>query len=345
MKAVVRDGDAPAVVDRPRPEPGQGEVLVQVYRVGIDGTDREVLAGSHGGLPDSAVLGHEAVGEVTDPNGTRFETGETVVPTVRRPPDTSNEWFERGEPDMAPPEATLECGISGSDGFMAECISVPEQFLVRVPERLAPYGFLVEPLSVTVKALELAEASRASFTWSRDSALVLGPGSLGLLTIPVLAREFDRVYCLGRRDRDDPRVRLARALDATYIDSRETAVPEIPDAYEPMDLVYEATGHAPHAIESVATLAQNGVAALLGVPEGHISEFDAGRFHRELVVGNRAVVGSVNAGRDHFERAVELLDTLPARLLDAYTDDVYPAAAVTEAFAADVMKTAVEFDV
>ncbi|NHX35628.1 MULTISPECIES: glucose 1-dehydrogenase [Halolamina] len=343
MDAVVlEENGSPRLVDRPRPEPGPGEVLVRIDRVGVDGTDREVVGGNHGGTEGAMVLGHEAVGTVADPNGTAFSAGEPVVPTVRRPPGDYNEYFRRGEPDMAPMNATVECGIDGADGFMAEFVAVPSEYLLRLPERLAPAGFLVEPLSITAKALELAEASREPFTWERDRALVLGTGSLGLLTLPVLDERFEEVYCLGRRDRDDPAVELAREIGATYVDSRKTPVDEVPAAHAPMDLVVEATGHAPHAVESVSALAPNGVAALLGVPGDHEASVELGERHRELVVGNRAVIGSVNAGYSHFERAVEWLDSLPPSVVDAFTEHVYPLREFEAALDRDVIKTAVE---
>src|SRR6056297_1027676 len=107
MKAigVTREGDGVELLDVERPEPAEGEALVRTLRVGVDGTDHEVIAGSHGGFPegeDHLVLGHEAVGVVEAADGTAFEEGDVVAPTVRRPPvEGTNEYFERGEPDMA----------------------------------------------------------------------------------------------------------------------------------------------------------------------------------------------------------------------------------------------------
>src|SRR6056297_3447864 len=100
---VVRRGEStPTVTELPRPDPNPGEVLVRTLRVGVDGTDRDVIAGSHGGFPegeDYLVLGHEAVGVVEEAGDTAFEEGDVVVPTVRRPPaGGTNEYFERGEP-------------------------------------------------------------------------------------------------------------------------------------------------------------------------------------------------------------------------------------------------------
>jgi threonine dehydrogenase-like Zn-dependent dehydrogenase len=349
--AIRRGSSTPAVIETPRPEPSAGEVLVRTLRVGVDGTDHEVIAGGHGGFPDGddhLVLGHEAVGVVEDANGTGLDEGTIVVPTVRRPPNGgANEYFQRDEPDMAPPGATHERGIDGAHGFMAEYFTSPAEFLVEIPPELADLGFLVEPISISEKAFEHAFASRSAFDWRPESAIVLGNGSLGLLTLAMCANAtFERIYCLGRRDRPDPTIDLIEDLGATYVDSRETPVDEIPAVYEPMDFVYEATGYAPHAFQAIEALAPNGVAALLGVPESWEFEVDGGALHKDLVMNNKAVVGSVNSGRRHFEDAVDTLSTLPEWLFDDLVTGVYPLSEFERAFEDDetTIKTAVQFD-
>ena len=351
MKAigVTKDGEGPQILDVPDPEPAPNEALVRTLRVGVDGTDHEVIEGSHGGFPEGEeyhILGHEAVGVVEEPNETSFEKGDIVVPTVRRPPEgEDNGYFAREEADMAPPEKTLERGIDGAHGFMSEYFVSEERFLIPIPDELAPRGFLVEPVSISEKALELAYSSRSSFTWEPESALVLGNGSLGLLTVAMLTEEMD-VYCLGRRDRPDPTIDLIEQLDATYVDSRETPVEEIPEVYEPMDLVYEGTGYAKHAISSVHALAPNGVAALLGIPEPWEFEIDGGRFHKECVMYNKAIVGSVNSGPRHFRAAVDRLQELPEDALDALVTRIVDLEEFERAFedSDEIIKTAVEFE-
>jgi threonine dehydrogenase-like Zn-dependent dehydrogenase len=327
-------------------------VLVRTLRVGIDGTDHEVVAGSHGGFPegaDSMVLGHEAVGVVEDGNDTGLEAGDVVVPTVRRPPgDGTNEYFERGEPDMAPEGAYVERGIVGAHGYMAEYFTSPAEFIVEVPADLAPHAFLVEPLSNAEKALEHADASRSAFGWTPESAIVLGNGPLGLLTLGLLARDerFERTYCLGRRDRPDPTIDIIEGLGATYVDSRETPVDELPTAHEPMDLVVEATGHARHAVETVEALSAGGVGVLLGIPDDWAFEVDVGRLHREFVLENKALVGSVNSHVPHFEAARTSLLAFPDWLLEDLVTGVHPPESAREAFATDddAIKEVVAFD-
>ncbi|MFC4405513.1 glucose 1-dehydrogenase [Haloarchaeobius iranensis] len=346
--AVHRGEETPRVVEVPKPKPGPGEVLVETHRVGVDGTDHEVIAGNHGGFPagdDYQILGHEAVGTVVDPNGTGFEVGDVVVPTVRRPPEGTNEYFERGEPDMAPDGRYLERGIVGAHGYMAEYFTSPAEFLVPIPESLASHGFLVEPTSNAEKALDHAFSARSAFDWRPESALVLGNGPLGLLTLALVADSFDRLYCLGRRDRPDPTIDVIEGLGATYVDSRETPVPDVPAVHEPADLVVEATGHAKHAFETVRALAPNGVGALLGVPEDWTFEVDGGRVHRELVMENKALVGSVNSHVPHFEAAIDSVAAFPDWFVDDLVTTVVPAEEPAAAFATDdgTIKTAVEF--
>ena len=339
MQAVVirRGADAPTVADVPRPDPEPGEALVRTLRVGVDGTDHEVIGGAHGSFPegeDFLVLGHEAVGVVEDANDTDVDEGDVVVPTVRRPPPAgTNEYFERGEADMAPPDACVERGIDGAHGFMAEYFTSPAENLVSVPDELAEWGFLVEPISISEKALEHAEASRSAFDWNPTSGLVLGNGSLGLLTLAMLdQRGYERTYCLGRRDRPDPTIDIIEELGGTYVDSRVTPVDEIPDVHEAMDFVYEATGYAPHAFETIEALAPGGVGALLGVPEPWAFEIDGGKLHKEFVMNNKALIGSVNSGVRHFEAAVETLADLPSWLVEDLVTGVYDVADHEAAF-------------
>lgn len=350
MKAIAihRDESRPRVLDKPRPEPGPDEALVRTLRVGVDGTDREVIDGAHGGFPageDHLVLGHEAVGVVVDGGETGPSEGSVVVPLVRRPRTAVGEAYAaRDELDMAPPEAVVERGIDGAHGFMTEYFVSPTAMLVEVPSRLADAAFLVEPLSITAKALDHARASRSAFDWRPESAIVLGTGSLGLLALASLSA-FDRQYCLGRRSRPDPAIDVIDRLGATYVDSRETPVRELADAIEPMDLVYEATGDAKHAFETVDALAPNGVGVLLGLPDPWTFDVDGGQLHRDLVLRNKAVIGSVNAGRRHVEAAVETLDALPEWFIDAVVTDIVVPDAVAQAFDPDekTIKTAVEF--
>jgi threonine dehydrogenase-like Zn-dependent dehydrogenase len=354
MKAIVvrQSENRPKLTDVPEPAPESGEALVRTLRVGIDGTDHEVIGGTHGGFPegeDYQILGHEAVGVVEDATDTGLNEGQLVVPTVRRPTGESNAYFERGEPDMAPDGMYLERGIIGAHGYMSEYFTSPAEFLVEVPNARAEDGFLVEPVSNSEKALEHAYATQSVFEWHPESAMVLGNGPLGLLTLAMLASpetDFEQTYCLGRRDRPDPTIDIIEQLGATYIDSRETPVGTVAEVHEPMDFVYEATGYAPHAFETLDAMAYNGVGVLLGIPENSSFEVDGGRLHREMVLQNKALFGSVNSNVRQYKAARESLSAFPDWFTDDLITDVYAPENAEYAFETgeDVIKTVVEFD-
>ena len=109
--------------------------------------------------------------------------------------------------------------------------------------------------------------------------------------------------------------------------------------------MYEATGYAKHAFETVDALAPNGVGALLGVPGDWEFEIDGGRLHRELVLHNKALVGSVNSGVSDFESGVDTLLALDDDFFDDLVTGVYGLDELDAAFANDdsTIKTAVEF--
>lgn len=248
---------------------------------------------------------------------------------------------------MAPDGHYVERGIVGAHGYMASFFTTPPEFLVSVPRELAETGFLIEPISNAEKALELAYASRSAFEWTPETAFVLGNGPLGLLSLGLLEQhDIERTYCLGRRSRPDRTIDIVERFGATYVDSREVPVGEIAEIHEPMDLVCEATGHAAHAFETIDALAPNGVGVLLGIPSDQRFEIDGGRLHREFVLENKALVGSVNSHVPQFRRAIDTLTGYPDWVTDAIITDVFEPEAVDSAFDPDRdrIKTVVEFD-
>ncbi|MBX0325093.1 glucose 1-dehydrogenase [Halomicroarcula sp. F13] len=350
--ALYPDGPELRVIEAADPVPSDDEVLVRTRRVGIDGSDRRIVAGDIGGDPpdgaDHLVIGHEAVGVVEDPNGSDFETGDVVVPMVRRPTDETSRFAETGELDMAPPGTFSECGITGAHGYMAEYFTADPEYLVPVPDSLADYGIFVEPASIAEKALDQSFAARSGFDWRPETAFVLGNGNLGLLAIARLStgEEFDRTYCLGRRDRPDPTIEFVESVGATYVDSRETELPEFPDVYEPADFVFETTGYPRHAIDAVGALGPNGIVTLQGIPGDSTFEVEGGGFHSDLVVNNKGVLGVVNSRRPHFEAAVEWLQTVPTAVLDDLVSGIYAVEEVEDALldGDETIKTVVSFE-
>src|SRR5437764_8801022 len=116
----LRDIPEPHVMDVPD---GRG-VLVQVLRVGVDGTDKEINAAEYGAAPagdDFLVTGHESFGRVVEvgPNvPSTISPGTYVVASVRRPGTTV--YGRIGLQDFTTDDVYYERGINLLHSYLTE---------------------------------------------------------------------------------------------------------------------------------------------------------------------------------------------------------------------------------
>jgi threonine dehydrogenase-like Zn-dependent dehydrogenase len=218
----------------PRPVPGPGEVVVDVERVGVCGTDIEFFTGEMAYLHDGGAayplrLGHEWSGTVSAV-GVGVETGwvgrrvmgDTMLGdgTCRR--------CRRGHQHVC--EHRTEVGVRGGrPGALAEQLAVPVTSLHVLPDSVdAALGALVEPGGNAWRAAQAAAVGGG------DRALVLGPGTIGLLTALFLRATGCEVHVLGA---DPSSLTFARTLGLEHVWTRET----LPD------LAYDAVVDASNA--------------------------------------------------------------------------------------------------
>ncbi len=298
------------------PVPGPGEVLVRVLRIGVDGTDREIDQGLYGEAPPGSrelVLGHEALGVVEESRAPGFRAGDLVVPTVRRPCPENCASCRNSESDMCYTGHYTERGIKGRHGYMAEFFAEVPDFLVPIPPALRDAGVLLEPLSIVVKALGAAWRVQERLRWEPRRALVLGSGSIGLLATFLLRLRGVETTVVATHGADNPKAKLAEDLGATYVSARETPVRELGRSAS-WDLILEATGNSAVAMDAMFSIGTNGVLCLTGVSGGNRSlEIKADALNLELVLGNKAVFGSVNSNRGHFLRGMKDLEAIRGR--------------------------------
>ena len=309
MKAVaVRPGEPNSIHlrDVPMPSlhavPGERGVLVRVLRVGVDGTDKEINAAEYGKAPpgdDYLILGHESFGvvEAVAPGVTELVPGDCVVATVRRP--GSSPYDAIGLQDMTTDDTYYERGINLLHGFLAEYYAESADFLVKVPTVLRSVGVLMEPVSVAEKAIGQAfEIQRRLRVWQPKRALVLGTGTLGLLASMILRLRGLEVLALGKTPRPYLNADLLEQIRVGYQSTQDVSIAQASRTHGPFDLIIEGTGYSPLVFEAMESLAKNGVLVLLSVTGGDRRiEIPADRINQGFVLGNKVMVGSVNASR------------------------------------------------
>lgn len=287
---------------------GRG-VLVKVLRVGVDGTDKEINAAEYGRAPDGyefLVIGHEGFGQVeaVGPNVTFLRPGDFVVATVRRPGRSLYDAI--GLQDMTTDSEYYERGINLRHGYLTEYYVEDDAFVVKVPQGLKEVGVLLEPMTVAQKGIAQAyEIQRRLKVWRPRRAAVMGTGTLGLLATLVLRLRGLEVVAFGRTQQPYLNADLAEAIGAQYVNTAERPIMDVARESGAFDLIFEGTGSSAVVFESMQALASNGVLVLTSITGGtRVLEVPADRINLEFVLGNKVMVGSVNAGRDNFETGV-----------------------------------------
>jgi threonine dehydrogenase-like Zn-dependent dehydrogenase len=201
MKAVTCTDAKLEVVDQPTPTPAKGQLLIEVRRCGICGSDlharnhcdevADVMAET--GYPDfmrstqSVVFGHEFCGEVLDHGPRTRKAPRAGTPVVALP------LLRRGKEVHA-------LGLSrAAPGAYAEQVVVEQSLALPVPNGLpVDKAALTEPMAVGWHAVRRSEIGK------KDVAIVIGCGPIGLAVILMLKAHGVRTviasdYSAGRR--------------------------------------------------------------------------------------------------------------------------------------------------
>ena len=211
MKVVAktRPGAGIEVIDIPEPKTVPGAVKVKVRASGICGTDLKMYLDTYkdarGPVPYPRLLGHE-------PSGTVVEVGSGVTR------------FKVGDHIFAEPSAGCgKCGYcqiarfnhcenayrgSGqSSASFAEYAVLVEDKVHHVPPGLdLETASLMEPLGVAMHAVAVSSLKAG------DSALVIGPGPIGLMTALTARAAGAGPLLISGLDADTQRLALAREL-------------------------------------------------------------------------------------------------------------------------------------
>jgi L-iditol 2-dehydrogenase len=244
--------------DRPVPEPGPGEVLVQVTAVGTCGSDVHYY--QHGRIGDFVVdspliLGHEPAGRIVaaGPGAGLHRIGQrvSIEPGV---PDFTCPQCRAGRYNLCPRMRFF--GTPPIDGAFCEYVTVHEQFAYPVPETLSDdAAALIEPLSVGMWACRKARVGPGS------RVLVTGAGPIGLVCLQA-ALAFGATD-VTVTDINPSRLELAAALGATAtVDTRSTS---LRDADVAPDVLLECSGHPAAINEAIRAVTRAGRVVLVGM--------------------------------------------------------------------------------
>jgi (R,R)-butanediol dehydrogenase/meso-butanediol dehydrogenase/diacetyl reductase len=260
MKAAVFHGPRDVRIDQVADPgtPGHGEVVLEVTRAAICGTD--AAEWDHGPVicRPGVVLGHEFVGRVVaaGPGVSSVRLGDRVVSGAGISCGRCA-WCLAGRTNLCAEYRTLGLQV---DGGLAEYVTSPAAICRLVPEECADdAAAMTQPVAVALHALSRVGVSPT------DAVAVVGTGGIGSFIVAGAARRAagGRVIAI---DIDDGRLATATALgagetaNATGHELAELLL-ELSDGIG-FDVVIEASG-APHAPAAAIAGARRGGRVLL----------------------------------------------------------------------------------
>ncbi|MCL2203303.1 MAG: L-threonine 3-dehydrogenase [Defluviitaleaceae bacterium] len=269
MKAIVKARAVPGALELrevPSPTPAAHEVLIQVTKTAICGTDIHIYKWDEWAqktIKTPQIIGHEFVGKV-------LEVGAGVT------------HIKPGQ--LVSGEGHIVCGgcrhcITGSlhlcrqtigvgvncDGVFSEYITLPASNTWICDEKISPYILsMLDPLgNATHTAL--------AFNILGEDVLVTGAGPIGLMSIPILKRAGARNIVVT--DINPARLDMAKQLGATAtINVRQQSLESYLSTHsstlnikEGFDIGLEMSGNAAAFLDMVNAMANGGKIALLGI--------------------------------------------------------------------------------
>lgn len=323
MSAAVYQGQRRLTVEElPVPEPGPGEVVVEVSYCGICGSDLHMYA-EDWGRPGSTG-GHEWSGTIrwVGDDVTEWREGDLVVGGPDRGCGSCPRCDEgRVNLCLNRPKA----GVDHHQGAFAQYVKARSRSLYRVPEGLdLRLAALTEPLAVAIHGINRSGAGPGA------RVLVTGAGPIGLLTVAALVvAGVDDVTV--SEPSDERRARAAQVGARTTLTPDELpASPALPmDVVdEPFDVAIDCSGRSDAMERGLDLLALGGTLVLSGTGLRR-PRFDPNR----IILNELVVTGAVEYVPGEYDDALALLASgqLPTDLLIEPVD--VPLAGMEEAVA------------
>ena len=297
MKAISYQGkDTVAVVDRPVPQPTQGQVLIKVAYAGICGSDLSIVAGKHPRARPPLVMGHEFSGAVAAlPPGAHSDLNVGDRVTVYPLLSCGSCYVCR----MGLPHVCRDLKLLGidTDGAFAEYVVADEDAVLGIPDALSDAeGALIEPLAVCIHAAHMSRMAVG------EAVVVTGAGPIGLL-MAMVARASGAAQVIVTEVAPS-RIAAARDMGFTVLDAADrNLVAQVLELTRGRggDVVFEASGHpsvAPYLLDLVRI---RGQIVQLGIFKEPVPiDLRALNFHEVDLIGSRVYT------LEDFDRAIRL---------------------------------------
>jgi NADPH:quinone reductase-like Zn-dependent oxidoreductase len=281
------------LVERDKPHPGAGEVLIRVRACSINYRDSLIPKGQYmGGVIDRDITPlSDGAGEVEAVGAgvTRFQVGDRVAGT-----------FFQGWESGVPGEIFPALGAPPAKGMLAEYVTLPENGVIPIATSLS----FEEAATLPCAGVTAWNALMEGFPAVRPGAwvAVLGTGGVSLLALQIAKAAGARVIATSSSDEKLERVK-ALGADAVvnYSTTPEWGV-EAARITGGVDHVVEVGGQGTLA-QSMQAIGFNGEIAIIGVlsREGNVTPrdmmFKGGRM-RGIFVGSAAMARSLNTAID-----------------------------------------------
>ncbi len=281
MKAaqVSRVGTGLEIVEREVPEPGPGQVRIEVRACGVCHSDALVVEGSWPGIPYPRIPGHEVAG-VVDALGagvTEWRKGQRVGVGWHGGHDGTCRECRRG--DFRNCRNQKIAGISYDGGYQQFMVA-PAEALVPIPDSLSD----VDAAPLLCAGITTYNALRHAGALPGDLVAVQGIGGLGHLGIQFALAFGFNVAAIGRGPENE---RLAKKLGANvYIDSKATNAAEELQKLGGARVIMATAPNSKAMSELIGGLGPNGKLLVIGAAFDPIEVAPV-----QLIVGSKTIQG------------------------------------------------------
>ena len=295
MKSIVFEGKEQITIkDCVKPEIKSDEVLIQVKKVAICGSD----VGSYetGGpyFPDK-IIGHEFSGELV-------EIGKNVKKLIEGMKVTVNPQIPCHECYYCLHDQENMCKLQNfaygttEDGAMRDYINVKAERVHILPDNVTyEEGATVEPLSIAVYAVQ-----QSGFQIGQNAA-VIGAGPIGLMIIQVLRNAgANKIYVLEPVE-SKQKIAVELGADNAFLPKAWNKIVRLTDNLGP-DHVYECVGLSTTFTTALQVIKKGGNITLIGI---HASTLEINNILL-MTTNNISVRGVYGYNHDIFKTAINL---------------------------------------